>query len=105
MVGAPTVDYGNKTNKFIEAFQGNLPPIRLNAFGCFTTIRNKLKAWSWIAENYFKNNLPSKGIPVRTKTRTAESDGTAVQLSFIYVLQKVPVSYLSYQFQLKCRSS
>jgi len=67
MFGAPTVNYGNKTNKCIESFTGILGPTRLNAFVGFTAIRNKLKAWSWIAENYFKNNLPSKGIQVCTK--------------------------------------
>jgi hypothetical protein len=67
MVGTPTVNYGNITNKRIEAFKGILRPTRLNVFVGLTTIRNKLKAWSWIAENYFKNNLPSKGIQVCTK--------------------------------------
>jgi hypothetical protein len=69
MVSDSTVNYGNKTNKCIEAFKGILPLTRLNAFVGFTTIRNKLKAWSWITENYFKNNLPlpRKGIPVRTE--------------------------------------
>jgi len=49
MVGAPTVNYGNKTNKCIEAFKGILPPTCLNAFVGFTAIRNQLKAWSCIA--------------------------------------------------------
>jgi hypothetical protein len=67
MVGASAVNYDNITNKCIEAFKGILRPTRLNAFVGFTSIRNKLKEWSWIAENYFKNNLPSKGIQVCTK--------------------------------------
>ena len=49
MVGARTVNYGNKTNKCIEPFKGILPPICLNAFVGFTTIQNQIKAWSWIA--------------------------------------------------------
>jgi len=53
MVGAPTVNYGKRFNKCIEAFKGILRPTRSNAFVGFTTIRNKLKAWSWTAKNYF----------------------------------------------------